>query len=613
MNTQAKIRILPQVLINRIAAGEVVERPASVVKELVENSIDAGAKNIEVFIENGGKNLIRIKDDGQGINKEDLSLCVKRYATSKLPEEDLFNINSYGFRGEALPSIASISRFKIISKKFDSNDAWEINIEGGEEKEIKPANLSNGTLIEVKDLFYATPARLKFLKTDTTEKAKIIEVIEKISLSNPKINFIFHADTKKILELKSDLISESENSLEKRVENLLGKDFFDNSIKINSKRGNAEISGFISLPTFNCGNSLQQYLFVNNRPVKDKVLVSALRVGYMDFMARDRFPISVIFINLPPHEVDVNVHPAKSEVRFLFEQEIRGMLIGTIKNALNENSKKTSTTISSDIINYFKPEEIRQNFDNKLNEKASEIISFDYYKNEKSKNNYAQNINIFSSTPLPPQAKIIEASPQEIQVDNNKFYPLGFAKAQLHGNYILSQTEAGFILVDMHAAHERITYEKLKIQYEQRGIRSLKLLLPEIIELSEANLEKLLEKKIEFEKFGLVFEKFSNQAIEIKEIPEILENQNIKKLITEILDDLIETGEQLKLSEKIEHILETFACHTSIRNGRILNIDEMNALLREMENTPNSGQCNHGRPTYIKLELKDLEKLFERT
>lgn len=599
------IRILPQVIINRIAAGEVIERPASVVKELVENSIDAGAKNIEVQIEEGGKNLIAVKDDGIGMTKEELELCIQRHATSKLNDDDLLNINSFGFRGEAIPSIGSISRMKIASIKRGENNAYEINLEGGEVKETKPSNLNKGTLIEIRDLFYATPARLKFLKTDRTEKSKIVEVVEKIALSNPNISFVLKENGKQVLNFKNHGAS-----LQNRISEILGDEFFKNSVEISGQRNNAKINGFISIPTYNSGNSLQQFLFVNNRPVKDKILQSCLRAAYQDFLARDRFPIVAIFLEVPSYEVDVNVHPAKSEVRFRFEQEIRGMIIGTIKNTLSANSQKTSTTIAQDVVHLFKPEPMNQH---SFNEPRKEFHNFsetaktyNFISQKPISNNEKQ---IFAAAELRPQVRAFEI---EERVENKNF-PLGYAVAQIHENYILSQTAEGFIMVDQHAAHERLTYEKLKIQFDERGIRTLKLLIPEVIELEEDELNLLLEKKGEIEKFGLIFEKFSNASIIIKEVPEILEKENLKKLITSIIDDIIEHGEELTLKEKKEHILETYACHTSVRSGRKLNLDEMNALLREMEATPSSGQCNHGRPTYIKLELKDIEKLFGRS
>lgn len=631
------IRILPQTIINRIAAGEVVERPASVVKELVENSIDADAKNIEIIIENGGKNLISIKDDGKGMDKDELALAIKRHATSKLDDDDLFNIKHFGFRGEALPSIASISRMKIASIKQGESDAFEINIEGGEEGSIKPSRLNKGTLIEIRDLFYATPARLKFLKTDRVEKSRITETIEKISLANPEINFTLISDGKKILDFNNKTILNT-NPLENRIEQLLGTDFLKNSIQVESQRNNSVISGYIGLPTYNAGNSLKQFLFVNGRPVKDKVLLSALRVGYMDYLAKDRFPIAAIFLEIPAHEVDVNVHPAKSEVRFRFEQEVRGMIIGTIKNLLAQNTQKTSTTISDSVVKLFKADSENQISYNNSN---NELPDYNNINSEKASPSLreANKENLFTPQSLPPRSKVLEdnyanvahkyntentsaeAQPvntaevieKQEQEKVQKHFPLGFAKAHLHENYIVSQTEEGLILVDAHAAHERITYEKLKVQYEERGVRSLKLLLPEIIELTEDGLDKLLDKKNELAKLGLVFDKFGNNAISVTEVPEILEKQSIKKLIQDIIDDIIEHGEEISLSEKIEHVLETFACHTSVRTGRKLNIEEMNSLLREMEKTPASGQCNHGRPTYIKLELKDIERLFGRS
>ncbi len=608
----SNIRILPPITINRIAAGEVIERPASAVKELVENSIDAGAKKIEIDIEQGGKNYIRITDDGKGMNREDLELCILRHATSKLPDDNLFNINYFGFRGEAIPSIGSISRLSISSKAKNENEAWNITIQGGEKEELKPANVSTGTVIEVKDIFFATPARLKFLKSDQAEKARIIEMIKKLAMANPDVSFILRDSGKVSLNYKAaqaDLLDQRAE----RLKEILGKDFIENAIPINAQRGNAKLSGYVSLPTYNSATSTDQYVFVNNRPVKDRVLLGAIKGAYADFITRSRYPVVALMIEVEPQEVDVNVHPAKAEVRFRFEAEIRGLIVGSIKNALAEAGFKASSTVSDFALQSFIPENSAP-----INYPQSRNNSYPSYNFSRSNNlaekndmQYFAPINnsneIFSPAQSQPLARV-----EYEQTPEYENYPLGSARAQIHENYIVAQTTDGLIVVDQHAAHERLTYEKMKQQYNSSSVNTQKLLLPEIVELGEERAINILSQAQQFASFGLVIQKFGDTAIEVKEIPQILCKENIRKLIEDISGDIEEHGQELSLKERIEHVLETMACHGSVRSGRILNVNEMNALLREMEATPYSGQCNHGRPTYIKLKLNDIEKLFGR-
>jgi DNA mismatch repair protein MutL len=610
------IRILSPIIINRIAAGEVIERPASVIKELVENSIDAGSTKIEIDIENGGKNLIRITDDGKGMSKDDLELCILRHATSKLPNDDLFNINSFGFRGEAIPSIGSISRLSISSKKIGESEAWKIILEAGETKDLIPTKLNTGTIVEVRDLFFATPARLNFLKSDNTEKAKIIEVIKKISMANPETGFVLRDGVKQVISYKANL--DIIDSQEQRLKEIIGKDFIENAVRIDNIRSNARLTGFVSLPTYNASTTLDQYIFVNNRPVRDKVLLGAIRGAYADFISKDRFPVVVLFINLPPEEVDVNVHPAKAEVRFRFESEIRGLIVGSIKNSLAEAGHRASSTISNFALSSFVPNNqqdkadfyYQSNSNHNFNREFVNNSATGFYENKKSGYISPSNVTqIFQPIETKPLSKFELPSQEEENLLN---YPMGSAKAQYHENYIISQTHDGIILVDQHAAHERLVYEKMKKEFSNKEVKTQKLLIPEIVETSEEKTIELINKSQELSDFGLVIEKFGNNAILVKEVPEILCKENIFKLINDIAEDIIEYGQELSLKEKIEHILETIACHGSIRSGRKLNIEEMNSLLREMERTPYSGQCNHGRPTYIKLKLTDIEKLFGR-
>lgn len=623
------IRILPTVIINRIAAGEVIERPASALKELVENSIDAGADKIDIEINNGGRNLISISDNGKGMSKDEISLCLERHATSKLENDDLFDIGFFGFRGEALPSIASIGRLRITSKAKGSNEAWSIFVDGGEKHDSIPAVLNQGTKIELRDLFYTTPVRLKFLKTERTEKQHIVDVIQRISMSYPNISFNLIADSKKILNLKSEQGEFSEQRL-KRLGNVMGKNFTENVIPIDAKRNNVSLSGYISIPTYNRGTSTAQYLFVNNRPVKDRLILGAIKGAYQDFLARNRYPVVVLFIDIPADEIDVNVHPAKAEVRFRDSANVRGLIVGAIKNTLASAGHRASTTISDYALSSFTPHEIPSakpiSYQSNYGKSGYDTSNASYNNNDFLKESSSENYSsatIFNSDSLQKQTLLDEnilapfARPNdetESKEVSRHFmkYPLGAAKSQLHKTYIISQTEDSIIIVDQHAAHERIVYENMKNNMSMDQVKTQSLLIPEIIELDELQRNNLLDKKDKLESCGLWIESFGKSAVVVRNIPSILGNIDVGKLVKNTADDLIEHGEILSLDEAIEHIAETMACHGSVRAGRVLNIDEMNALLRQMEKTPHSGQCNHGRPTYVELKLTDIEKLFGR-
>lgn len=569
------IRILPQYLINRIAAGEVVERPAAVVKELVENSIDAHAQNIWVEIELGGRNLIMVSDDGKGMTCDELMLAVERHATSKLPGEDLLDLRHFGFRGEALPAIASVSRMNITSR-IKGEDAWKIEVIGGQKHSPSPAALSQGTKIEVRDLFFATPARLKFMKSEKIEQQQIKDVMEKIALANPAIGFYLKADGKTLLDLQSSDIKE-------RIAKIMRNGFIENSSPIFLEAEGIKITGFASIPTYNLGTSTEQLFFVNKRPIKDKQIASTIRYSYQDYLAKDRYPLIVLFLEIDPYEVDVNVHPAKTEVRFRDFQNLRRYINMAIKTALSTNSHKTSSMIAENAVTKFRP-----NYEQQYISFAPKPSSYQMQEQK-------------SSTLFAP---IMEP---EIEPTH---HPLGNAKAQLFNTYILSQTEDGMILIDQHAAHERLLYEKLK----QQNILMQKLLIPEIIEFEDSEMmELLLENAPYFMKHGFLVEKFGINAIIVKEIPAIIAGKvNIKALFEDIAAELKEDRNIFALHDNLDHISATIACHSSIRAGRSLSLPEMNALLREMEKTPFSGQCNHGRPTYIKLSLKDVENLFGR-
>ena len=602
------IKILSNSTINKISAGEVIERPSSVVKELVENAIDADATKISITLECSGKNLIVIKDNGFGMTKDDLELAVLRHATSKLDEDDLLNINSFGFRGEALPSIGAISKFKITSKKRENSSSYSLSIIGGKIEPTILANINEGTIIEVRDLFFATPARLKFLRSDKTELASIVLVVKKIALAHPAISFTLSHDGREIINVKS---REHPNTIKDRIEEILGKEFTENATEVSLFRDDVEIYGYSSIPTYNRAASDDQFLFINNRPVKDKILNIALKVSYQDYLARDRHPVSVLFIKLNPHFVDVNVHPAKSEVRFHDPNLIRSLVISAVKDALARSSNQVSNIASSAALDYMRPTSLSsQSFNERsANNQGRFQLPTSHTQNLpiSARLDYAvSNTNLLIKTT--PQSNV-EAPSLEKDTD----FPLGAAKTQLHGTYIISQTPDSIIIIDQHAAHERIGYEKIKEQIEKNGLIKQRLLIPSIIELPDTQRAELLnEHKLLLADLGLTIEKFGENSIIVSEIPSLVGDININQLVHDLADHLQSMGEHIALSELIEHITETYACHYAIRAGRVLNAEEMNGLLRLMENTPFSGQCNHGRQTYVELKLKDIEKLFGR-
>ncbi len=579
-----KIRKLETQLINQIAAGEVIERPASALKELVENSLDAGATQITVQLRDGGRSLISVLDNGSGMNREDLELSVERHATSKLPNSDLFNIQTLGFRGEALPSIGSVSRLHITSREAGADEAWVLKIEGGEKTPPCPASHPQGTLIEVKDLFYATPARLKFLKTPTTELGHAVELLNRLAMSHPEVAFKMQSDQRVVFDYKVS------DSLKDRLAQVMGSDFAQNALALEMSRGEIHLKGFISLPTLNRTNASHQYLFVNGRPVKDKLLHGAVRAAYQDFLASDRYPLLALFLDVPCEEVDVNVHPAKTEVRFRDSGHIRGTMVSALKQTLAGASQKTSSTVSYQAVQAFRPEPMRQ-------------PSLTGYM-PSPRPSYGTTALRESPAPV---YQYSTAAPEIAPIDTP---PLGFAKAQLHGTYIIAQTEEGLIIVDQHAAHERLVYERLKA--EAGHVTRQPLLIPEVVELEEGALNRLKEVLGELLTFGLVIEPFGEKALLVREIPALLGEINVQALLQDLSDEIKELGSPLTLKEKLAEILSTSACHNSVRAGRKLSIEEMNALLRQMEQTAHSGQCNHGRPTYVELKRADMEKLFGR-
>ncbi len=599
------IRQLDEAAVNRIAAGEVVERPASAVKELVENALDAGATRIEVAYGDGGKTLIRVTDDGCGIAPDDLPLALARHATSKIDGSDLLNIHTFGFRGEALPSLGAVGRLSIISRA-KGHDAAEITVSGGKMSAVKPAALNGGTIVTLRDLFYATPARLKFMRTDRAEAQAITDVIKRLAMAEPFVGLTlrdvsdggegrvtFRADPE-----TGDLF----DALRGRLTRILGRDFADNALAIDAERDGIALTGYAALPTYSRGSAIAQYLFVNGRPVRDKMLVGALRGAYRDFLSRDRHPAAALFLECDPTLVDVNVHPAKSEVRFRDPGVARGLIVSALRHGLAEARHRASTTVADATLGAMRPEPTNARV-YQMN-RPSGFARAESYKAQAP--GFADMQQAYSGRIEEPVVEADDTPPLQS-------LPLGVARAQVHENYIIAQTETGMVLVDQHAAHERLVYEKLKIQMAENGVAAQALLIPEIIELSEGDATRLLEHADELARFGLVIEPFGAGSIAVRETPAILGQVNAQALVLDILDELVDQGSSQMVQSKIEAILSRVACHGSIRSGRRMQADEMNALLREMEATPHSGQCNHGRPTYVELKLSDIERLFGRT
>jgi DNA mismatch repair protein MutL len=596
-----KIKRLSDNVINLIAAGEVVEKPSSVIKELVENSIDAGASEIDIFIDRSGKNKIIIIDNGFGMSKDDLLLAIERHTTSKLDENDIMNIHNFGFRGEALASIASVSRVKISSRAAGAADAYMIIKEDDGRIELLEDNIPRGTKIEISDLFFSTPARLKFLKSDNTELAACFDIIKKLAISHPDISFTVTSNDK--LAFKYQAAGQLE-----RIGKVLPKDFVENSAEVDFARDDLKIRGYVSIPTYHKATAAEQYLFVNDRPVKDKLLIAAVKVAYKDFLEYGRHPLVVIFVDIDYQSVDVNVHPAKIEIRFQDPNLVRGIIIAAIRDALSKESHKTSTTISTKALGFFQaPKYERQET---LFEEAAPFIYPTFASKKPFTESSGEEITSFKEAyPTISHSAVITEDVVEVKPE----YSLGFAIAQFYNTYIISQTEDAIILIDQHAAHERLVYEDLKIELEEYGIKRQKLLIPEIVEFHDSKFAlKIYDKKEELLKLGLSIELNSDKIVKVIETPILLGKFDIKAIILDIADYLMEFDENFAMSHLIEHVTETYACHRSIRAGRKMNLHEMNALIRKMEETPFSGQCNHGRPTYLKLGKKDIEKLFGR-
>jgi DNA mismatch repair protein MutL len=600
------VRQLSEGMVNRIAAGEVVERPASVVKELVENALDAGARRVEIVTDGGGRRLIRVTDDGTGMTARDLALAVERHATSKLPDDDLLDIRTLGFRGEALPSIGAVARLTITTRHADEPHAFAITVDGGHKSEVKPAALGEGTRVEVRDLFYATPARLKFLKTDRTESEAIREVVRRLAMSRPDVAFTLAGEERAPVTWAAALPGPTGRLA--RLADVLGAEFRANAVEVQGGREGFGIAGFAALPTLSRANALGQYLFVNGRPVRDKLLIGVVRGAYADYLPRDRHPVVALFVTLDPREVDVNVHPAKAEVRFRDPALVRSLLIGALRDALGREGQRAASTGGSATIAAFRPAV------------APRGAGWDWRRSPArpadprgfpgpARGGLAEAAQAAFDVGDPSADARYEVSDPALDLIDR---PLGAARAQVHATYIVTQTRDGLVIVDQHAAHERIVYERLKAGLDREGIARQILLIPEIVELDEADVERILARAEELARYGLTIEPFGPGAVAVRETPALLGEIDARALVRDLAEHMAEWDATLPLERSLMHVAATMACYGSVRAGRRLKPQEMDALLREMEATPNSGQCNHGRPTYVELKLTDIERLFGR-
>jgi DNA mismatch repair protein MutL len=595
-----QLRRLPSGLVNQIAAGEVVERPAAVVKELVENALDAGAKRIDVTLGEGGRTLISVADDGVGVGPDELSLAIERHATSKLPDDDLVNIETLGFRGEALPSIGAVARLTLTSRQRNADSAWRIRVEGGAVTRPEPASRAPGTTAEARDLFFATPARLKFLRSARSESQACADILRRLALARAEIAFRLEDSGRQMLNLPADngdLFSARLN----RATAIISREFGAHALAIEAEREGIKISGHASAPGYDRGNGLAQYFFVNGRPVRDPVLLGAARAAYADILPRGRFPALALFLDVPPEAVDVNVHPAKTEVRFREAGMVRGMVISALKHALAAAGFATGATASDAALGAWRAPELNSQpgFGGYRAQHPSAAMA-------ESGAQFQQPLD--QSAAFPPTARVEPIAPNAPDED----HPLGAARAQLHSAYIVAQTSGGVVLVDQHAAHERLVYERLKAARAAGGVNRQMLLIPEVVELDQVAAAALLEEAPALNELGLVLEAFGPGAVLVRETPALLGEVDAQALLRDLADEVQSAGGAEPLLERLDHVAATMACHGSVRAGRALNQAEMDALLREMEVTPNAGRCNHGRPTYIELDLADIERLFHR-
>ncbi|CAN7484373.1 DNA mismatch repair endonuclease MutL [Phenylobacterium sp. LjRoot219] len=614
------IRRLPPETVNRIAAGEVVERPASAVKELVDNALDAGASKVEVQADGGGLTRLLIADDGCGLGPDELPVAIERHATSKLApdadgEYDLLRIATLGFRGEALPSIGSVARLTISSRARGAADAYAIQVEGGAVGAVTPSAFPgpHGARVEVRDLFYATPARLKFMKSERSEALAITDEIKRQAMAHEAVSFALDLDGRRALRLPAE--AKGPDGRLARLSAIMGREFSDNALPIDQEREGVRLSGFAGLPTLNRGNAAHQYLFVNGRPVRDRLLQGALRAAYADFLARDRHPLAALYVELDPAYVDVNVHPAKAEVRFRDPGLVRGLIIGGLRHALASAGHRASTTVAAAALGGFKPQSYVPSYVPPPSGGGFSAWSAGGWSADAGRAAAAQSLpglTEVSARAEPAYEPYGVAEPSAAPVVDPVDFPLGAARAQVHETYIVAQTRDGMVIVDQHAAHERLVYERMKTEMAGGSVARQALLLPEVVELDPADAERVAARAEELEQLGLLVESFGPGAVLVRETPALLGETDVAGLVRDIADDLAENGQALALKERLEEVCGTMACHGSVRSGRRLTAPEMNALLRQMEATPHSGQCNHGRPTYVELKLADIERLFGR-
>ena len=600
-NIRPVIRQLDEAAANRIAAGEVVERPASAVKELVENALDAGATRIEIAIARGGKGLIRVSDDGCGMTPEDLPMALARHATSKIDGSDLLDIRSFGFRGEALPSLGAVGRLTITSRA-EGHDGAQISVAGGRFGPVRPAAANRGTVVELRDLFFATPARLKFLRSDRAETQAITETIRRLAMAEPYVGFTLTDEEEARTLFRADAEQgELFGALQARLTRVMGAEFTENALTIDAERDGLTLTGFAALPTYSRGAAVAQHLYVNGRPVRDKLLTGALRAGYMDVLPSGRHPAAVLFITCDPHQVDVNVHPAKAEVRFRDPGIARGLVVSALRHALAGAGHRSSTTVGTAALGAAL-----------IEPQPMQAPTYRSYQADYRPSAPAIAASFAFQAPGFAEAPSARVEPEPDALPAAEAAPLGAARAQLHENWIIAQTATGIVIVDQHAAHERLVYERLKALAEANGIPSQALLIPEIVELSQDDADRILAIADELAGLGMVIEAFGGGAVAVREVPALLGRLDAKALLRDILDDLADQGSSDRLKARVDAVLSSMACHGSVRSGRRMSADEMNALLREMERTPKSGQCNHGRPTWVELKLTDIERLFGR-
>ena len=587
---------------SQIAAGEVIERPAAVVKELVENALDAGALRVDVRIDGGGRRTIAVSDDGGGMAPDDLVLAVQRHATSKLPTDDLARVSTLGFRGEALPSIGSVGRLRIASRTRGAGESWALEVDAGHAGAPVPDPHPEGTRVDVRDLFYPVPARLKFLKQPRTESAHAADVVRRLAMARPDVAFSLEDEGRRVLELPATLGDPHEQRRE-RLGRILGREFVDSALPIDAGRENLRLAGLAALPTYSRPSAQSQFLFVNGRPVRDRLLQGAVRASYQDVLARDRHPVLALFLDVDPMEVDVNVHPTKAEVRFRDAGRVRGLVVAALRQALADAGHRAASPVSAAGA-FGAPRPGTPHGAGPAEYAAAAEF-------HASGAGLAEAQVPFGAGFAPPAARVqSDAAPQP--APDSATHPLGAARAQLHGTYVVAETAGGVVLVDQHAAHERIVLERLKSGLAGTGILRQGLLVPEVIELDSGAVERLAARAAELMELGLAVEPFGDDAVVVREVPAILERLDVAALIRDLADDLAALGDAASLRDRLGEVCATISCHSSVRAGRQLNGAEMNALLREMETTPNGGQCSHGRPTYVELNLADIERLFGR-